>query len=323
MRILIVTHAPRDSTKGNRITAERWSRFLTGAGHEVSILDHVPSGTFDCLIALHATFASQWIQLFRTNNPTAKTIVCLTGTDLHLDLQGNRGEEAQTLARHAIDSCDQLVLLEPEGLKNLPEAVRTKSVVILQSAARLPENQRRSLSKISFELVLIGHLREEKDPFLAALAACRLPETSRIRILHLGAALSEDMNVQAKDAMKASVRYRWLGPLSHQETQIRLAASRAMLLTSRIEGAPSVISEAIVNRVPILATRIPATVGLLGKDYPGLFDIGDDKALCELMVRIESEPNFLTELSAAIEHLACKFSPDTERDAIVALLPKS
>ena len=87
MRILIVTHAARGSTKGNRITAERWSQFFRDAGHEISISDQVPRESFDCLIALHATFASELIPLFRTKNPTAKTIVCLTGTDLHLDLE--------------------------------------------------------------------------------------------------------------------------------------------------------------------------------------------------------------------------------------------
>jgi hypothetical protein len=52
-----------------------------------------------------------------------------------------------------------------------------------------------------------------------------------------------------------------------------------------------------------------------------LFDVGDDKTLCELMLRLEREPSFLTELSEAIEHLASKFATETERDAVVALLP--
>ena len=193
--------------------------------------------------------------------------------------------------------------------------------MIVQSASRVPDSQRGALSDASFDLILSGHLRAEKDPFLAVSAVRKLPETSKIQVLHLGAALTNEMEIRATEEMKTTDRYRWLGPLSHEESQLRLVASRAMLLTSRIEGAPSVISEAVVNSVPILATRISATVGLLGQDYPGLFDVGDDKTLCELMLRLEREPSFLTELSEAIEHLASKFATETERDAVVALLP--
>ena len=44
----------------------------------------------------------------------------------------------------------------------------------------------------------MGHLRPVKDPFRTALAARLLPPSSRVRVLHLGAALSEEMAEQAR-----------------------------------------------------------------------------------------------------------------------------
>src|SRR3970282_1248512 len=44
-----------------------------------------------------------------------------------------------------------------------------------------------------FRVAVIGHLREEKDPFRAAAALARLPQEPAIEVVHVGAALSADM----------------------------------------------------------------------------------------------------------------------------------
>ena len=320
-RILIVTNAPERSTKGNRITAERWAEFLRRSGHQTQIGSH-PSdfgGEFDLLIALHATHSADAIASFQNTYPHRDVILCLTGTDIHLDLKGHRGAEAAQKASESIARSNRIIALEPECLRQLPAETRRKATVILQSAMPFKATATHHDHE-NLEICVIGHLRDEKDPFLAAQAALLLPTESRIQIIHLGAALNDQMRRQAEKAMQSCSRYRWIGGQSHVETQSRLAASQAMILSSKTEGAPSVVSEAIVNGIPILATRIPASIGLLGNDYPGLFTVGDAKELRQLMTRLENESSFGESLKNAIDKLAPKFAPEVERKALNDLI---
>ncbi|QDT10331.1 selenoneine biosynthesis selenosugar synthase SenB [Planctomycetes bacterium K23_9] len=320
MQILIVTHAPRGSTKGNRITADRWARFLTQAGHSTRIENGLVEGQFDRLLALHATHSSDAIARFQQVFPDRPVILCLTGTDLHRDLQGKRGEQAKRIAADSIRRCSKLVLLEPEGIRHLPSEAVTKAHVVLQSAVAVSKELRTASSTGATDLCVIGHLRDEKDPFLAARASRRLPANSRIRITHIGAALNPEIGDAAREQMRTAHRYQWIGPFSHAQTQQRLASSNAMLLTSKIEGAPSVISEAVVNSVPILCTRIPATIGLLGSDYRGMFAVGDEVALASDMSRLENDASFALELTVAVKALAFKFQPAVEQAALENLI---
>jgi glycosyltransferase involved in cell wall biosynthesis len=76
-----------------------------------------------------------------------------------------------------------------------------------------------------------------------------------------------------------------------------------------------VISEAVAARLPVLASRIDGSVGLLGRDYPGYFAVGNTAALARLLHRIESSPQFLARLRRAIARRAPLFRPAREKAA--------
>ena len=48
----------------------------------------------------------------------------------------------------------------------------------------------------------------------------------------------------------------------------------------------------MVDHVPVLSSRIPGSVGLLGTGYPGYFPVRDTDALVRLLVRAESDREF-------------------------------
>src|SRR5262249_30447876 len=143
-----------------------------------------------------------------------------------------------------------------------------------------------------FEVCVLAHLRAVKDPFRAARAARLLPAASRIRIVHLGAGLSPEMEQQAKQEMKENPRYRWLGDVPRARALRILARSRLLVQTSISEGGANVISEAIAASVPILASAIPGSIGILGADHPGYFPVGDEQALSDLLCRAETDAKF-------------------------------
>jgi glycosyltransferase involved in cell wall biosynthesis len=82
------------------------------------------------------------------------------------------------------------------------------------------------------------------------------------------------------------------------------------------------LSEAIVASVPVIASRIPGTVGILGANYPGYFTVGRTRELMQLMARAEMAPDFLALLRARGDRLAKLFEPSRERRAWEELLAK-
>lgn len=267
------------------------------------------------MIAIHARRSAAAVEFFKARHPNRAVLVVVSGTDLHLDL---KDETKAAIVHRSLELADRIVLLEPKGKTLLPVAAQEKSVVIYQSAEPVDGEIKKNSN--SFDVVILGHLRPVKDPFLAVAAANQLPANSKIQIFHYGVALNDEMEKLANEHSANSDRYQWRGVLSHMESQRILASSRLVLLTSKFEGAPSVISEACVNGVPVLATKITATVGLLGDDYPGLFDVGNEKQLADLLYAAETDVQFYNSLFTAIEKQKSKFSLENERRAWKALL---
>ena len=49
-------------------------------------------------------------------------------------------------------------------------------------------------------------------------------------------------------------------------------------------------------RVPVIASRIPGNVGMLGADYAGYYELENERALARLLWRAESDPQFYRKL---------------------------
>ncbi len=300
------------SLGGNRTTAVRWQRLLEELGHSTSLVQSWPSDEADVLIALHARKSFDSIRRFHELRQGAPLVVALTGTDLYHDL--DRSHEVL----RAVEMATRVVALQPAALERLPPAVHDKVHVILQSAEPPPSPSKTLPDR--FEVSVLSHLREIKDPLLVAAATRRLPAASRIVVRHAGAALDKRLGEQARKETETNPRYRWLGPLPFDRARELLASSRLLVLSSRDEGGANVISEAIVAEVPVLSTDIPGSRGLLGDDYPGYYSVGDDKGLANLLLRAESEPAFLAELEEHCARLSPCFTPEGERAAWRGLL---
>ena len=312
MRIRIVTPAPPRSRHGNRITAMRWSRILRGLGHRVTVHQHFNGGNCDVLLALHAKRSAGDIKRFRRSQPNSPLILALTGTDLYRDIH------RYATARRSLELADRLILLQPHGLSHLPEKWKAKTRVIYQSVPT-PKKIPKPLKSV-FEVLVIGHLRPVKDPFRAALAVRRLPDSSRIRIAHLGATLLPAMERRARTEMRINPRYRWLGEKPRWETLRQLARCRLLVLSSQMEGGANVVSEAIAASVPVVCTRVSGCIGLLGEGYPGYFEVGDTRGLTRLLTRVETDGDFYSTLQSWCCRLKPLFDPQRERNAWEELL---
>ncbi len=118
-------------------------------------------------------------------------------------------------------------------------------------------------------------------------------------IEHLGDSLDAALAAEARRENESAGRWRWLGPRSRTATLRAIASAHVLVLPSRSEGGPGVLAEALMASTPILATRTDGAVGMLGADYPGLFDPGDAIGLARLLERAEFDPRFLAGLTIA------------------------
>ena len=316
-RIVIVTPALAAANNGNWQTARRWRNFLAPL-YPTRLVREWPDAEADgdeAMIALHARRSAMSIAAWHERHGGARLALVLTGTDLYRDIATDEQ------ARRSLRLASQLVVLQELGVRSLPAPMRAKALSIVQSAPR-----RRTPAKTDRHLraVMVGHLRAEKDPQTLFAAARLLAGRSDILIDHVGAALDPSLGAAARATMRACPSYRWLGGLPHEETRRRIQHAHVLINASRMEGGAHVVIEAIQSGTPVLASRIDGNLGLLGADWPGLFETGDAAALASLLVACRNaqgrRSGFLARLRQAGSRRAPLFAPERERAAVQRLV---
>ena len=295
----------------------RWARILRQLGHNVTVAADYSDQSADAMVAIHAWRSAEAIHRFRTRYPARPLILQLSGTDIYQYLTD---DPAPTL--RSLQLADRLVALNSLAWRVVPKKFRQKLHVIFQSVPKPKRKAKQTYrpSQRRVEVSVIGHLRDVKDPLRAAAAARLLPDSSRIRVVHVGCAYTTQWANNAKAEMAANPRYIWLDDVPRPVVRKVLRRSHVMVLSSCSEGGANVISEAVVAGVPVLASRMDGNLGLLGADYPGYFPVGDTEALARLLWRIENDVRYTARLRRAIARRAPLFKPERELAAWRKLL---
>ncbi len=312
--IVIVTPALAAANNGNWQTARRWASMLA-SDFSVRVTDRwrvdAAHGGERAMIALHARRSAPSVAAWRQANPQAPLVVVLTGTDLYRDI----AHDAE--ARRSLALADRLVVLQPLGLASLPEAMRPKTIVCVQSS---PGRQTLSKTGRHLRALMVGHLRDEKSPTTYFDAALALRHRDDIVLDHIGAPLDAALGERARRLNTECPRYRWLGALPHEHTRRRIQAAHVLVHASRMEGGAHVVIEAVTSGTPVIASRIDGNVGLLGDDYAGYFPFDDVAALVTLLERCRDDPVMLAQLQRQCAARAAGFDPARERETLRTLM---
>jgi putative glycosyltransferase (TIGR04348 family) len=316
--VVIVSPAAASANNGNWHTAARWQGFLQSHFDTEIVLawpgDEAPghanaSKNFSTMIALHARRSAvsiaNWAQMF----PDRPLVVVLTGTDLYRDIRSDAA------AQRSLDLAHTLVVLQEAGLDELTPAHRAKAKVVYQSCPRGAAASKAP----SFTALMVGHLRDEKDPLTYLRAAQTLAARSDIQLLHIGR--NDDAQYQAplQQTAAANPQYQWLGGLPQHDTWAQMARAHVLVHTSKMEGGAHVILEAVQMGTPVIASRISGNVGMLGADYSGYFPLGDAAALAQLIARARDDANFLQLLHSQCQARAYLFEPSEEKRRVINL----
>ncbi len=313
MNITLITPAGHLAKNGNRTTALRWAKILTMLNHQVCVETTWDGKPTDLMVAIHAWRSAESARSYREEFPDRPLIILLSGTDIY---KFQHTHPKVTL--YSMKIANALACLHDEVRHSIPPQYRHKLHTIHQSA--LPLAGARRPSKRNFDICVVGNLREEKDPLRAAYAVRNLSNTSRLRVFHLGKAHTPDWAAKAKTEMARNNRYRWRGEVKAWEVRREFAKTRLMVLSSIMEGGANVISEAITAGVPVIASKIEGSIGLLGSDYAGYYEAGSTEDLRRKLLRVENEPKFLAHLSYQCEARKHLFTIEREKKEWSSLL---
>ncbi len=311
LRVVIVSPALAEANNGNWQTARRWQQMMPA--DSVRIVRQWPDAQAagdDVMLALHARRSADSVQAWHDRHGPRGLGVVLTGTDLYRDIAHDPQAQRSLALAHS------LVVLQGLGVRSLPPEHQAKARLIFQSTGT-----RKTLPKTSRHLrvVMVGHLREEKDPLTLMAAARLLPSGAGVFIDHIGAALDPALGQAAQATQAQCPHYRWLGALSHRQVLQRIQRAHLLVHCSRMEGGAHVLMEAICSGTPVLASRIDGNVGLLGEDYTGLFEAGDAQGLAHFLLACRA-PQKGHALVAHLRHQcalrAPLFEPQAERAAL-------
>ena len=315
-KVVLVSPAMAEANNGNWHTAHRWSQFLSGHC-DIALLPQWPLQTPvakgsppDAMIALHARRSAPSIAAWAQAWPGKPLVVMLTGTDLYRDILND------DVARQSLNLASHLVVLQDAALTALPSQWRHKARVIYQSAAALRPARK---STRVFRVVMVGHLRGEKDP-LTFMAAARAELPAHIRFEQIGDAIDAALGAAAQTTASDCPHYRWLGGLPRSTTRQHIKRAHLLVNSSLMEGGAHVILEAVLSGTPVLASRVSGNIGMLGDDYAGYFDVGNSAQLAQLVARCATEPHFLALLAHQCQQRAPLFAPAREKALVLNLI---
>lgn len=263
------------------------------------------------LVALHARRSAEAIAEWKARDANAPLVLVLTGTDLYHDLPS--GDAA---TRASLDAADRLVVLQDDALSMLPPRWRAKARVIYQSAPLLAHRPARGGT---LRCLVVGHLRDVKDPRTVFEAVRRLPREAAVRVGHIGAVLDAELGREARQLAARERRYRYLGALPHGLTRAAIQRADLLVHPSILEGGANVIVEAVTSGTPVVASRMSGNLGMLGESYPGYFPVGDAEALAQLLQRA-TDPAFRKGLDRACRSRRPLFAPRAEQAAVRAVV---
>lgn len=327
--VTVVTPAWADANNGNWQTAQRWARHLAGAHavHLVKRWEPTPDGAGpeapavsapkQALVALHAVRSAASIDAWYEAHGSQGLGVLLTGTDLYRDLLG--GGSAGARALRSLHQAARVAVLQEAALDALPADIRTKTSVIHQSCSTWAP---RAKPDTGLRVVVVGHLRAEKDPETVWAVAQGLAPDEGIRIDHYGVALEAELGAAARRCAQACPHYRWHGGVSHRSARLRLAQAHVLLHPSRMEGGAHVVMEAICSGTAVLGSDMAGNVGLLGtgaaRQAGAYFPVGDAAAAVRRLRALRDDRAALRALEQAGAARAALFAPRREAASVRA-----
>ncbi len=248
----------------------------------------------------------------------------LTGIPVFVFLAGSieetvgqklRGSTAAGATRHAVRWLEGRVFRAADGVlavnRALASSAREGGAKLIETstsfvdAGRFPPRavgESGQRDRASWMVRYLGRLEREKGIFDILDAMERLPRSGspRIGLEYVGGG-SQESELRAEIARRSlAPRVSIRGPVPHDDVPALLASTDLLLLPSYTEGSPTVVYEAMLAGVPVIATP----VGSLPDQFVDGIDIlfvkaGEPEGLAEAIRKLLADPVLRTRVREA------------------------
>jgi glycosyltransferase involved in cell wall biosynthesis len=205
---------------------------------------------------------------------------------------GLRGRFYQWLQRQALRRFDAVVAVsEPIAMRLKTAGVPASRIHVIQNVvaprvamlSREKARARIGLSGAAPVIGWVGRLSTEKGPDVALQAFAKLPAPTA-RLVMIGAGPDGVSLRQQADALGIADRVIWTGALP--DARGVFAAFDVFLLSSRTEGTPIALLEAVAGSIPVVATRVGGVPDTLDPDAAALVESEDPDAMAAALAGI-------------------------------------
>lgn len=193
------------------------------------------------------------------------------------------GPFRKRLIRHILASMDKVVVLTPGWLERIRQIQPTAHFEVIAnpvSALCIPR------APCAHEVLFLGRLWQEKGAYdLIEAVAILAHEFPDLRVICAG---DGDLTLLRDRASALGISHNVVFPgwVDGAEKDALLARATLFVLPSYFEGLPIGILEAMINGIPVVATRVGGIPDALMDDAGLMIEAGDVDGLAEALARV-------------------------------------
>jgi glycosyltransferase involved in cell wall biosynthesis len=139
--------------------------------------------------------------------------------------------------------------------------------------------------------LFVGRLSEEKRSALAVAAASHV-EDAQLDVVGDGKEF-ENLRLAAEELPNVVL----LGSLPHSEVSEKMGSALGLLITSRYEGSPKAVIEAMASGLPVIAVKAPGVMEIVEDGVNGLLVDPEPEAIAAAMRLLIDDPKLWLKLS--------------------------
>jgi glycosyltransferase involved in cell wall biosynthesis len=152
-------------------------------------------------------------------------------------------------------------------------------------------DSRKSSTEQCFRLLCIGSLIPRKNVDLILQAIEKLDRGVEARLTIVGGGAERPRLEELAHRLGIAHKVKFAGQVAPDGIPDLLAEADALVLSSRSEGRPNVVLEAMASGLPVIATDIPGVRELVvAKETGLLFPVGDSDRLAACIQTLASNP---------------------------------
>ena len=221
---------------------------------------------------------------------------------------GGIGFDDSRIEKLAISRASTVISNSIEGKKAIRK-ISNREVVIIHNGVNIPAVSSHCCYENVVTVCMISNIHQQKDHLTLLKAWKRVVERKncKVKLNLIGRIESKNNLVVTETALYSMLlqfindngladSVEFLGEVS--DVQVHLQKSQIAVFSSKLEGLPNGVLEAMAAGLPVVATDIEGCREALGFDYAYFSPVEDDQAMADLLLLFINDSNLRQEVGS-------------------------